>query len=84
MANRFGRDMVCTRCLESDLPRLVKPGSIFIELVLWMAFLLPGLLYSLWRISRQHDACQHCGSTELVETDSPRGIALLRQAEKTE
>ncbi len=52
-------------------------GSIAIEIVLWLAFLIPGLIYSIWRLTTRRDACAACGSAELVPENSPRGRELL-------
>ena len=72
--------MVCARCGGYVYPRRVTNGSILIELVLWLCFFVPGLIYSIWRLTTRHRACPLCGSRELVPEDSPRGRELLYRA----
>lgn len=73
--------MVCTRCLHEGEPGVVTPGSFALELVLWLCLLVPGLIYSVWRVSARRDCCALCGSTDLVPADSPRGRMLAPPAE---
>jgi|ERR1043166_3035908 hypothetical protein len=54
-------------------------GNPVIELLLWVCFLLPGLLYSLWRHTNLPQVCETCGSQELIPPDSPRAIYLRRR-----
>ena len=41
--------MYCPHCGVTGMPRKVTKGSFGIELILWLFFLLPGLIYSVWR-----------------------------------
>ena len=69
--------MFCTRCHNVGTPKLVTPGSILVELILWLFILLPGLIYSIWRLTARHKACSSCGSKELVPLDSPAARQIL-------
>jgi hypothetical protein len=75
----MARPMICTACGMAGAPRTVTRGSLLIEIVLWLCMLLPGLLYSIWRLTTKHKACRHCGSTVIVPQDSPRGRSLLAE-----
>ncbi len=44
-------------------------GSIGIEAVLWLCFLLPGLIYSLWRASTRAKTCPRCSSEHVVSME---------------
>lgn len=68
---------VCPACGWSGVPKKETPGSIFIELVLWLAFLVPGLVYSLWRMSARREVCAECRTAPLVPATSPVGRELL-------
>ncbi len=68
--------LVCSRCGHVGEPVSSTPGSMAIELVLWLCLLLPGLVYSLWRLSRRHPVCAKCGSADLLPLDTPRGREL--------
>jgi hypothetical protein len=50
-----------------------------IELILWICFIVPGLIYSFWRLSSRYNACGCCGSVALVPLDSPVGRTLVQQ-----
>jgi hypothetical protein len=67
---------VCKQCGTSAEPTSDTPGSILIELVLWLCFIVPGLIYSLWRHSKRRDVCRACHSPDLVPRDSPIGRQL--------
>ena len=69
--------MLCTNCLFRGYPKTVTPGSIIIELFLWFCFLLPGLIYSLWRLSARHKACPSCGARNMIPANSPAARKLL-------
>lgn len=47
-----------------------------VELLLWFFFCLPGLIYSIWRLSAHFEHCRHCGGNSCVPLDSPRGYQL--------
>lgn len=73
------KNMVCKACGQVG-PALKKtPGSFLLELVLWLAFLLPGLLYSIWRHAARHEGCSACGSKDLIPSDTPMGRKLRAQ-----
>ena len=67
---------VCTDCGTQAKPRTATPGSIGIEILLWLCFLVPGLIYSAWRMSaRRDDACPECGG-KMVSLETPVGARL--------
>ena len=75
----MAKGLVCTRCgTTTPRPKTFTKGSIIVELFLWLMFLLPGLLYSVWRLSTRYRGCPACGSPELIPADSPRARALGR------
>lgn len=68
----------CVKCGHQSEPQKSTPGSIWIEVILWLCFLVPGLIYSVWRINRRHEVCRACGSAELIPHDSPKAVAQKR------
>lgn len=58
--------MVCTACGCVDEPVTAKKGRSGVELVLWLCFIVPGLIYSIWRLSSRYQACPSCGRTTLI------------------
>lgn len=55
-------------------------GSILVELALWLFFIVPGLIYSIWRHASVYQGCAKCGSNALIPLDSPvaQQIASMR------
>lgn len=70
-------DMLCLRCHTVGEPKMKTGGDGCMEVFLWLAFIVPGILYSLWRSSSTHGICRSCGSSELVPLDSPRAMEIL-------
>jgi hypothetical protein len=70
---------VCTRCHAVGLPRNEVRGSFGIEVLLWICFIIPGVLYSFWRLSSKRPVCQTCGSDALVPVNSPAGMAIAEK-----
>lgn len=67
--------MYCTACGTQARPEVATPGSLLIEIVLWICFLVPGIIYSLWRISARRKVCGACRSDQLIPPGSPRAMA---------
>lgn len=75
--------VVCKPCGHCGEPREKTEGSILIELILWICFLVPGLIYSIWRHNTRHEVCAKCGSHDLVPVDSPLGKKLTQEVAPT-
>lgn len=75
----MAKQMICTDCGTIGKPKSDMKGSILTEFFLWCLFLLPGLIYTVWRFTTVGKACRACGSRSLIATDSPRGRALAQQ-----
>jgi hypothetical protein len=71
---------ICPHCGELGEPRTLTPGSFGLELGLWLLCLLPGLVYSIWRLAgRRKDACPRCSTGRMVPYNSPAGQQIFRQ-----
>ena len=68
---------ICTQCGTVGRPGLHTQGSIFIELFLWLFFILPGVIYSIWRHASRTRGCRACGGGHMVPLDSPVGKKML-------
>lgn len=64
---------VCTTCGTQGIPKTRVKGSIGTEIILWICCLLPGLIYSVWRLTTKEKVCPSCQSNTLVPIDSPVG-----------
>lgn len=70
-------DKVCTRCYAVNKIRTETSGSLVVELFLWLLLIIPGVMYSLWRMASKHRVCSECGSGDIVKVDSPRGKQIM-------
>jgi ribosomal protein S27AE len=71
---RSGQLLICTTCgAQTDAPQAKTKGSFVIEVVLWLALIIPGLLYSLWRQSTRQKVCPACGNATLILANTPDG-----------
>jgi hypothetical protein len=68
---------ICTDTGEIGAPKAVTKGSIGIEIILWLFMLVPGLIYSVWRLSTRNPGIN--GNTNIIKIDTPRGRQLYAQ-----
>lgn len=71
--------MICASCGSQAGTKRVTRGSFWIELVLWLFFIIPGLIYSIWRLTTKQTVCRACGQANLIPVDSPMGQAMLEK-----
>jgi len=71
--------MICTNCYYRGEPKTITKGSIWIEIALWLFFLLPGIIYSVWRLATRTKACPSCGQETLIPEESVRGQELVKK-----
>jgi hypothetical protein len=67
----------CQNCGAIAKPRTRVKGSFFIELILWLCFLIPGIIYSIWRLTTKEQVCPRCGAPNMIPIDSPMARAAL-------
>jgi len=72
-------ELICTACGTIGKTKSHTRGSIFIEIILWLCFLIPGLIYSLWRLTTRSKVCKVCGAAQLVPVSSPAGRTLAEK-----
>jgi hypothetical protein len=75
-----GRPMVCVTCGHHGPTKSHTKGSMLLEIVLWLLLIVPGLIYSIWRVSSRSKVCAACGGPTLVPADTPAGRKLLKDA----
>jgi hypothetical protein len=69
--------VICTRCGTAKENRSLKSrGSGFVEFILWLCGIVPGIVYHIWRGKK---VCPACGSVELVPMESPGGRELQQR-----
>lgn len=71
---------ICTNCHYVGKGK--APGSFLIEVVLWLSFIVPGLIYSIWRFGQKKRICPLCGSSSMIPVDTPKGQELISTNKK--
>ena len=61
----------CITCESYETAPKKTPGSLIIEIFLWCMFLVPGIIYSVWRITSRKRVCRTCASLDIVPPNSP-------------
>lgn len=77
----MAKQFVCTSCGFVGRPEKVWKGSFWVELFLWLLFIVPGLIYSIWRLTSKYDACPACKQPTMIPTDTPTGQKLTSRSE---
>jgi hypothetical protein len=62
---------LCTACGAVGPTRRNIKGSILTEIILWFFFLIPGLIYTIWRHSTVAQVCRNCGNSSVIPVNSP-------------
>lgn len=68
---------LCQQCGDVGEPRLETKGSFLIEVVLWIFFCVPGLIYSIWRVTTRGKVCRVCASRNIIPATSPQARQVL-------
>jgi hypothetical protein len=68
---------VCTQCYTVVTPKTITRGSFAIEIILWLCFWVPVLIYSFWRMTTRGEGCPLWGGMVLVPVESPRGKEII-------
>lgn len=72
---------ICTNCGYQGKPVTMTRGGIGTEIILWLLFIIPGLLYSIWRMSTKYTACPKCKKQTMIPIDSLMGKKILSELE---
>ena len=63
---------ICTNCEFVGYPKYATKGSLLIEIILWLFFIIPGIFYSIWRRTNQAEICPKCSQAFMIPFDSPK------------
>ncbi len=56
---------------ETLQPLRKMPGSSWVSLVLLIPFVIPGVVYQVWRMAMRRPVCPRCGSPALIPGEAP-------------
>ena len=85
LANKSGKGVlmsknyVCTNCGFVGEPKRYTKGSLGWEILLWVLGILPGLFYSIWRLSTRYHGCPKYEYPYIVPENSPRGQEIIKK-----
>lgn len=68
--------MVCRACGTVAPAKVVRCGSETFTFILCLLFLLPGIIFYLWRKHTTQRVCSCCGNSGLIPLTSPLGWEL--------
>ena len=74
----FSRKYICMECGCQKEPVDAKRGLWIIEILMWFMFIVPGVIYSIWRRLRKHKVCPNCMSPAMELTNSTRVMRMRR------
>jgi hypothetical protein len=73
------KPMICPTCGGQGKPVAKVRGSFWIEAILWLCLIVPGVIYSIWRLGSRHMTCPHCQAAGVIPLDTPRGQELIKR-----
>lgn len=71
------KQIVCAACGYVGRPATRQRGSVWVALVLWVCAVLPGLIYSIWRLTTRYQTCPSCNQGNIFSADSPMAKKFL-------
>lgn len=72
-----GKHRFCTTCGAVEKPVRKTQGSFWVELALWLFFCMPGMIYSVWRLTSTRKLCPVCGSAGIIPLGSPAARSAM-------
>ncbi|WP_291986606.1 hypothetical protein [Candidatus Accumulibacter sp. ACC007] len=73
----MSEELVCRNCGHVGETKTVTKGHFALEVVLWLCFLVPGIIYSIWRLTTRYQACPVCGNANLLPMNGPMAQKFL-------
>ena len=72
-------ELICTACGHVGSSKTITKGHFALEVVLWLCFLVPGFVYSVWRHASRYEACPVCGNENLLPMSAPMAQKFLKE-----
>ena len=67
---------ICPNCGYIGKPAKRRKGNGAVEIILYLFFIIPGLIYTIWRSSNLENYCPKCKATNLVPLNTPGAKAV--------
>ena len=75
---------LCTSCAYVGETKTISKGSVNTGIILWFFFLIPGLVYSIWRFLSRHEVCPICDQATIIPAGSPKTKNIIRESRATQ
>lgn len=76
--NPDGKPLYYCNACHNFVAKAQKKGSTLIEIVLYLCWVIPGLIYSIWRRNSPPTVCPLCQSASLVPAAAARPLAATQ------
>jgi hypothetical protein len=73
---------ICSNCgsLNSDTTK--EDGSTLITIILLICYIIPGIIYFLWRGSTKRIICKNCKNSTIIDAKTPLGKEMYAKYHK--
>jgi hypothetical protein len=75
----FPHTLICLNCGSIGQTQTHTKGKMSTEFFLYLVGIVPGLIYSIWRLSSRGRVCAVCKSPNLIPVGSPVGRKMLSE-----
>lgn len=75
----MSNEMVCTQCGHVGSTTTFTKGHFAVELILWLCFLVPGFIYSVWRLTTRREVCPVCGNAHMLPRNAPMAQKFIQE-----
>lgn len=76
----MAKNLYCNNCGTVAAPTTRTKGSFITEVFLWLMLIVPGIIYSLWRLTSKEKVCPKCGAPNMLPLDSPKAQSAIAQS----
>lgn len=66
----------CRNCAYTGKPERFRKGSLKLEILLWCALIIPGIVYTIWRSTHVVLICPKCHFGPMMVTDTGLGYRM--------
>ncbi|MFA7174107.1 MAG: hypothetical protein WC340_12000 [Kiritimatiellia bacterium] len=70
---------ICSNCGSYTNGTSHTKGYFVLEIILWLCWVIPGLLYTMWRLTTRGKVCHLCKCDTLTPVNSPMGRKLQKE-----
>lgn len=70
---------ICPNCGYVGKAAKGRKGNGALETILYLFFIVPGLIYTLWRSSNLESYCPQCKASNLIPLNTPGARAVYKQ-----